>query len=354
MTTNLLSVIEQQQQKALKEHAAAPMDWACAECRPNSDMLKDGFQCSYHSALAAGKQALEQTQGESKPVALQWVAEMIMSDCGCSTNNERLLERVIGRIEHYERSNAPAHPQATEPAPSTAGEREAWLIEVKSLGPSWICSIFREHGFTRDANKAIQFPTKESAEAVLAHLWKAGRNGTVFGLDSSCYSVTEHIFLGATPPSHDAGKLVESLDSIRRYGLDTLSGRTDGPDDRDWQRQAVNEMTKRATAALLQSTDHIAEPRKMVAALPVGELTDAINAYGRACRRDGSPAWESEEGQALRAILAAARTQPVREPLPIERLREIERNQVYNNTATLIDFARAIEAAHGITKKGAP
>lgn len=51
------------------------------------------------------------------------------------------------------------------------------------------------------------------------------------------------------------------------------------------------------------------------AAMPVGELTDAINAYGRACRRDGSPAWESEEGQALRAILAAASSQPVREPL---------------------------------------
>ena len=41
--------------------------------------------------------------------------------------------------------------------------------------------------------------------------------------------------------------------------------------------------------------------------------------------------------------------QPVaREPLTPERLREIERMCVYANTATLIDFARAIEAAHGI------
>lgn len=41
-------------------------------------------------------------------------------------------------------------------------------------------------------------------------------------------------------------KMREKLASIRRYGLDTLSGRTDGPDDREWQRAGVNEMTKRA------------------------------------------------------------------------------------------------------------
>ena len=35
-------------------------------------------------------------------------------------------------------------------------------------------------------------------------------------------------------------------------------------------------------------------------------------------------------------------------PLTPERLREIERMCVYANTATLIDFARAIERAHGI------
>ena len=45
----------------------------------------------------------------------------------------------------------------------------------------------------------------------------------------------------------------EALDSIRTYGNDTLSGRVDGPDDRDWQRDAVLEMTNRAIAAL--STD---------------------------------------------------------------------------------------------------
>lgn len=46
-------------------------------------------------------------ESAQEPVALQWLVEMIMSDCGCSTNNERLLERVMARINQYERANTP-------------------------------------------------------------------------------------------------------------------------------------------------------------------------------------------------------------------------------------------------------
>ena len=45
-------------------------------------------------------------------------------------------------------------------------------------------------------------------------------------------------------------RLLEALDSIRQYGADTLSGRVDGPDDREWQREAVREMTERAEAVI--------------------------------------------------------------------------------------------------------
>lgn len=45
-------------------------------------------------------------------------------------------------------------------------------------------------------------------------------------------------------------ELVEALEGIRRYGRDTLSGRVDGPDDREWQREGVRVMTNRANAAL--------------------------------------------------------------------------------------------------------
>lgn len=53
----------------------------------------------------------------------------------------------------------------------------------------------------------------------------------------------------------DAAKLIEALKSIRRYGFDTLSGRTDGPDDRKWQRDAVKEMAARADAAIKNHKD---------------------------------------------------------------------------------------------------
>lgn len=47
-------------------------------------------------------------------------------------------------------------------------------------------------------------------------------------------------------------------------------------------------------------------------------------------------------------LLALIKSAQERKPLSIERLREIERDHVYSQTATLVQFARAIEAAHGI------
>ncbi len=48
-------------------------------------------------------------------VATQWLAEMVMSDCGCSTENQRLLDRIIDRIQQYDRANAAPQPVAREP-----------------------------------------------------------------------------------------------------------------------------------------------------------------------------------------------------------------------------------------------
>ena len=53
--------------EALEKHGVAPKDWACKECVPFSDILKDGFQCKYHKAITVAKQALEQPVQE--PVA---------------------------------------------------------------------------------------------------------------------------------------------------------------------------------------------------------------------------------------------------------------------------------------------
>ena len=49
---------------------------------------------------------------------------------------------------------------------------------------------------------------------------------------------------------------LETLEGIQRYGLDTLSGRIDGPDDREWQRAGVNEMTKQARLAITAIKEH--------------------------------------------------------------------------------------------------
>lgn len=51
----------------------------------------------------------------------------------------------------------------------------------------------------------------------------------------------------------------------------------------------------------------------------------------------------------LRARPAPAASQ---KPLTVGQIREMERNHVYSQTATLTDFARAIERAHGIGIKG--
>lgn len=45
----------------------------------------------------------------------------------------------------------------------------------------------------------------------------------------------------------DNERLIDGIAAIRQYGWDTLTGPTVNADDtRDWQRAAVNEMTKRA------------------------------------------------------------------------------------------------------------
>lgn len=49
-------------------------------------------------------------------VSIQWLAEMIMSDCGCSTDNQSLRDQIANRIDQYERANKPANSVANEVA----------------------------------------------------------------------------------------------------------------------------------------------------------------------------------------------------------------------------------------------
>ena len=45
-------------------------------------------------------------------------------------------------------------------------------------------------------------------------------------------------------------RLQNTLDGIRQYALDTLSGRADGVVDTRWYREGYNEIAKRARLAL--------------------------------------------------------------------------------------------------------
>jgi len=62
----------------------------------------------------------EQPAPVQEPVArvsLQWLAEMILSDCGHSSNYTPLLDRVKARIEQWERANSAPTPPAPAPVP---------------------------------------------------------------------------------------------------------------------------------------------------------------------------------------------------------------------------------------------
>jgi hypothetical protein len=67
------------------------------------------------AAMQAAIDKWGQPAQAAEPVATQWLAEMIMSDCGCSTGNQRLLDRIIDRIQHYDRANTAPQPVAREP-----------------------------------------------------------------------------------------------------------------------------------------------------------------------------------------------------------------------------------------------
>ena len=76
----------------------------------------------------------------------------------------------------------------------------------------------------------------------LLHVRAAGRE--IFG-----YTVDQlQAYAAAVTAAKDAEieRLRAVVDAIYIYANDTLSGRTDGPDDRDWQRAAVVEIRNRA------------------------------------------------------------------------------------------------------------
>jgi hypothetical protein len=64
--------------------------------------------------------AKDEAQPAQEPIArvsLQWLVEMILSDCGHSSNYTPLLDRVKARIEQWERANSAPTPPAQPAVP---------------------------------------------------------------------------------------------------------------------------------------------------------------------------------------------------------------------------------------------
>ena len=132
---------------------------------------------------------------------------------------------------------------------------------------------------------------------------------------------------------------LEALEGIQRYGLDTLSGRIDGPDDREWQRAGVNEMTKQARLAITAIKEHkdVYAEQEPVAWISTGPArmihwTADKPAYGD----DWVPLYT---------------TPPQRKPLTDEDVERIVREARVGEHGIGYTIARAIEAAHNIKEK---
>lgn len=132
MTTNLLSVIEQQQKalKGLCEFSEAA-----------------GFPTvAARAAIAASQQALEQMQGDveyyglepwerdkQSPTAGMNIAQRILHVGGRNNEAGYVEFGSIQAVEALVRQvlrDLPSHPQATEPAPSTAGDRDRTIVSL--------------------------------------------------------------------------------------------------------------------------------------------------------------------------------------------------------------------------------
>ena len=113
-----------------------------------------------------------------------------------------------------------------------------------------------------------------------------------------------------TIPRSELQQALDALESISRYGLDTLSGRIDGPDDRNWQRAAVVEMTNRAMRGHDALRARLAQPEPQ-------ELTDKEKiVYDILCSDEAPPKGHYWEGfAAAKIVKALAQPEPSVEPV---------------------------------------
>lgn len=91
------------------------------------------------------------------------------------------------------------------PEQEPVADRTAWLVELVAgpFAPAWLSAATVENGWTKDANAAISFPSKEVAIDVFERLMET-RRWRSLGLGRDCYKITEHMFIHAAQSCHSA------------------------------------------------------------------------------------------------------------------------------------------------------
>lgn len=397
MTTNLLSVIEQQH-KALED----AIHWrTTGNGRPPEQTCMD--------ALAAGQQALEQTQVEADPDDSLLICASDLEHSAIYDNHSE-MQSCIRAVAQRIKSLA-THPQATEPAPKrppNCGTGHCSCIEcVMEPAPStmpiggWKVRVRGSNQELHctgvyDDTIFVDFPAPSTAgEREALPMDTAPTDGTMIRLlvdfeGNSLEDTDQPVWtIGACYASDSEGDVWQ------------FAGW-------NWSHDRFTEGHGKPIGWLpMLDAALLSAPALPAAAMPVGELTDQSNLatiaglesatghlsamvdelrvlLGRALDNFTTlhnAAKPDEDGPDIDAIipggvfarfvdedaairyalnqtchaeeaLAAARTQPVREPLTDSWILERCAQSWVFETAK--QWVRMTEAAHGITKKGAP
>ena len=207
--------------EALEKHGVAPKDWACKECVPFSDILKDGFQCKYHKAITTCQQALEQPVQE--PVA--WI-DSVMDQAQIFASAWSL---VGGRfdsgngLKDAEQAKAELRAMLTTP-PAPAPVPEGMVLLPKRMTQAmrdvtdtedwrWEDLLAAAEAITEGEYNEIAAAQPAPADTDLMACWVEKPDGTIDGIASMRLALSK--YGAAAQPAHLAQVVRAHIQDLR-------------------------------------------------------------------------------------------------------------------------------------------